>query len=55
VAAVSAEACDGGACAFMEARAYWQKVHPSVVLGLDPRTHARLRDCGNGFKAQGLE
>ncbi|ANL33104.1 hypothetical protein [Rhizobium phaseoli] len=27
---------------------------PSVVLGLDPRTHAGLVDCGHGFQAQGL-
>ncbi|MET3759384.1 hypothetical protein ABID08_006770, partial [Rhizobium binae] len=30
-------------------------IPPSVVLGLDPRTHAGLADCGYGFQAQGLE
>ncbi|MDH6649011.1 UNVERIFIED_ORG: hypothetical protein M2312_003671, partial [Rhizobium esperanzae] len=24
-------------------------------MGLDPRTHAGLADCGDGFQAQGLE
>ncbi|EGE59495.1 UNVERIFIED_ORG: hypothetical protein GGI63_002939 [Rhizobium esperanzae] len=28
---------------------------PSVVLGLDPRTHAGLADCDRGSQAQGLE
>ncbi|OOO38501.1 UNVERIFIED_ORG: hypothetical protein BTE55_04530 [Rhizobium sophorae] len=30
-------------------------IPPSVVLGLDPRTHAGLVDYGHGFQAQGLE